>query len=187
MLTSNRECLEQARSYALSYLWQGWVQCRPQLFGRALRLTGGDADAAEDLLSATILKVANHFDGKPVELREPRAFFLYALKNEFISQYRKKKNEAQYRIGGIDVYEDRFAVEDAQNVQQDEKLLQREQLEQLQAALVRLPEVYQRIFSLKFVEEKGYPEISEELEISQALARKRVQFLRQKLRASVGY
>lgn len=35
---------------------------------------------------------------------------------------------------------------------------------------------------MKFAEDRSYSEISEELNISQALARKRVQFLREKLR-----
>ncbi|MDD7910371.1 MULTISPECIES: RNA polymerase sigma factor [Pseudovibrio] len=169
----------------MDYLWACWVDCKPLLKGRALRLTNGDHDAAEELLSATILKAANHFSGRPVELRDPKAFFMFALKNEFISQYRKKRHEFKHRDTELDVHEDRVAQGDWEARGQEKELVTREELTRLQGALTDLPPIYREIFSMKFVEERSYPEISEVLEISQALARKRVQFLRQKLRVIV--
>ncbi|WP_310622102.1 RNA polymerase sigma factor [Flexibacterium corallicola] len=182
MLLLNQDELQNIDNKSLSILWDNWIKHKKNLKGKAMRLTGGDPDAAEELLSATILKAANHFEHKEVDLREPRAFFLYALKNEFISQYRKKKYEFQYRISEIDVYEDRLSFANNLTTEQDHQLQRRQQLGEVQQALTTLPDIYQRIFTMKFVEERSYPEISEDLEISQALARKRVQFLRQKLR-----
>lgn len=169
----------------MDYLWSCWVQCKPMLKGRALRLTNGDPDAAEELLSATILKAANHFNGRPVHLKDPKAFFMFALKNEFISQYRKKRHEFKHRDADTDVHEDRIAQSDWEAKGQERELVTRQELQRLQGALLDLPDIYQQIFSMKFVEDRSYPEISEELEISQALARKRVQFLRQKLKVMI--
>jgi RNA polymerase sigma-70 factor (ECF subfamily) len=49
----------------------------------------------------------------------------------------------------------------------------------------RLPEEHQRIFEMRFCDELGYREIAADLGISEALARKRVQNLRQMLRAGL--
>ncbi len=160
--------------------------CRPLLLGRAMRLTGGDMDAAQDLLSATILKAANHFEGKAFFLREPRAFFLSALRNEFISQYRRRRIEFNLFETNLDVYEDRLPFAFCYNAPQERHLLEQEEIGEICRFLLSMPLNYQQIFKLKFLEERSYSDIASALSISQALARKRVQFLRDKLRLSLG-
>ncbi len=107
---------------------------------------------------------------------------MYALKNEFISQYRKKRYEYQFRDGEKDVYDEHLANNEAESAPQEVLLAQKEELALISKTLERLPLIYQQIFYKKFAEDRSYSEISEELNISQALARKRVQFLREKLR-----
>ncbi|WP_068314748.1 RNA polymerase sigma factor [Polycladidibacter hongkongensis] len=174
-----------APSYSLEQLWRHWSECRPLLMGAALRLCNGDRDAAEDLLSASIVKIANHFVRGGIELREPRAFFLSAVRNEFISQYRKRRVELQVYDPDCDVYADRVAPANADDAPQERLSGDRQVLAMVCESLKSLPTIYREIFVLKFIEDKGYPEISKDLDISQALARKRVQFLRQRLRAQV--
>ncbi|KZL05802.1 sigma-70 family RNA polymerase sigma factor [Pseudovibrio sp. Ad26] len=166
----------------LTPVWEYWNEHRKKIFGRAFHLTGGDMDAAEELMSATIIKVASHFEQRPLNMREPIAFFMYALKNEFISQYRKKRYEYQFRDGDKDVYDEHLANTEIESAPQEVLLAQKEELMLISKTLERLPLIYQQIFSMKFAEDRSYSEISEELNISQALARKRVQFLREKLR-----
>ncbi|KZL21422.1 RNA polymerase sigma factor [Pseudovibrio axinellae] len=166
----------------LTPVWKYWNENRRKIFGRAFHLTSGDMDAAEELMSATIIKVASHFEQRPLNMREPIAFFMYALKNEFISQYRKKRYEYRFRDGEKDVYDEHLAPAEVQSAPQEVLLAQKEELMLIGQTLEKLPVIYQQIFSMKFVEDRSYSEISEELNISQALARKRVQFLREKLR-----
>ncbi len=166
----------------LTPVWKYWNDNRKKIFGRAFHLTGGDMDAAEELMSATIIKVASHFEQRPVNMREPIAFFMYALKNEFISQYRKKRYEYQFRDGEKDVYDEHLANVEVESAPQEVLLAQKEELALIAKTLEGLPTIYQQIFKMKFAEDRSYSEISEELSISQALARKRVQFLREKLR-----
>lgn len=184
MYYKNTQVQRESERQDLTLIWQYWNDNRKKLLGRAFHLTGGDMDAAEELLSATIIKVASHFEMRPMNMREPVAFFMYALKNEFISQYRKKRYELQFRDGEKDVYDEHVAGQGAEAAPQENSLAHKEELEQINAALQGLPEIYQDIFKLKFVEDRTYCEISEELDISQALARKRVQFLREKLRSA---
>lgn len=184
MYYKNTQVQRESERQDLTLIWQYWSDNRKKLLGRAFHLTGGDIDAAEELLSATIIKVASHFEMRPMNMREPVAFFMYALKNEFISQYRKKRYELQFRDGEKDVYDEHVAGQGAEVAPQENSLAHKEELEQISSALQGLPEIYQDIFKLKFVEDRTYGEISEELDISQALARKRVQFLREKLRSA---
>ncbi len=69
----------------LAPVWEYWNEHRKRIFGRALHLTGGDMDAAEELMSATIIKVASHFEMRPLNMREPIAFF-YVCAQERVYQ-----------------------------------------------------------------------------------------------------
>ncbi|WP_428524067.1 sigma factor [Roseibium sp.] len=70
-------------------LWMSWIDDGQVLRRRALRLTRGDREAAEDLLSATLIKAVSHVERHHTAIREPRAFLLFAMKNEYISRLRK--------------------------------------------------------------------------------------------------
>lgn len=112
----------------LTPIWEYWNEHRRRIFGRAFHLTGGDMDAAEELMSATIIKVATHFEQRPLNMREPIAFFMYALKNEFISQYRKKRYEYRFRDGEKDVYDEHLSNSDREPAPQETILAQKEEL-----------------------------------------------------------
>ncbi|GHU11689.1 hypothetical protein FACS1894185_5320 [Betaproteobacteria bacterium] len=60
--------------------------------------------------------------------------------------------------------------------------LDKRTLAQLARLLLRLPQTQQQLFTLAFIEDASYEEIAASLGISNALARKRVQLLREKLR-----
>lgn len=64
----------------------------------------------------------------------------------------------------------------------EQQLLLRQQLLRLEHALSLLPPQQQTLFVLKFEEDRPYLHIAATLGINEALARKRVELLRKKLR-----
>ncbi|MEH0069661.1 sigma factor [Pannonibacter sp. Pt2-lr] len=82
-------------------LWTSWIDDAPVLRRRALRLTKGDREEAEDLLSSTLIKAVSHVERAETHIREPRAFLLFALKNEYISRLRRKNSSVRCGISRL--------------------------------------------------------------------------------------
>ncbi|WP_395173132.1 RNA polymerase sigma factor [Roseibium alexandrii] len=167
-------------------LWMSWIDDGQVLRRRALRLTRGDREAAEDLLSATLIKAVSHVERHHTAIREPRAFLLFAMKNEYISRLRKETSERQVRDFGADIYQDHKADLADRQPDQENTLRHQDALRAVLAAVDALTPEFKRIFRLRFCEECTYKEIAVTMAISEPLARKRVQHLRQHLREAVG-
>ncbi|NBN63460.1 sigma-70 family RNA polymerase sigma factor [Microvirga tunisiensis] len=165
-----------------SGLWASWIDDGPVLRRRAMRLTRGDREEAEDLLSSTLIKAISHVERSDTQVREPRAFLLFALKNEYISRLRKRNSERQVRDFSTDIYEDNAADLADSRPSQEHLLWQQEALGRVMRLIDRLPAEHRRIFEMRFCDEASYRDIAVALGISEPLARKRVQNLRQMLR-----
>lgn len=166
-------------------IWQGWMQCAQILRGRAMRLTNGNVDEAEDILSSTILRTATHVLLHHTEVREPRSFFLCALNNEFISRCRKHAHERRLRDFHADVYSDLLASDGEPAASLEDARSNRDTLTRVQYVVARLPADARILFNLRFREDRSSAEIAALLNISPALARKRIQLLREKLRSAI--
>lgn len=166
-------------------LWMSWIEDGSVLRRRALRLTKGNREEAEDLLSATLIKAVTHVERHETDVREPRAFLLFALKNEYISRFRKLTCERQVRDFGADIYQDHSASLMDPEPDQEDALGNRDLLKQLLKLVSGMPDDVQAIFHLRFCEDCSYREIASRLSISEALARKRVQHVRQHLKSAL--
>ncbi len=166
-------------------LWMSWIDDGQVLRRRALRLTRGDREAAEDLLSATLIKAVSHVERNGTDVREPRAFLLFAMKNEHISRLRKETSERQVRDFGTDIYQDHQAGLADRQPDQENLLRHQDALRGVLAVVNALTPEFKRIFRLRFCEECSYREIAGKMAISEPLARKRVQHLREHLRAAL--
>jgi|GEM_PF-2479805 RNA polymerase sigma-70 factor (ECF subfamily) len=167
-------------------IWQGWVQCAKVLRGRAIRLTNGNIDEAEDILSSTILRTANHVLLHRTRVREPRSFFLCALNNEFISRCRKHAYERRLRDFHADVYSDLIAPDvDPESGSVESTWSNQDALALVEQTVARLPPDGRELFRLRFREDRSTAEIAAALNISPTLVRKRVQLLREKLRGAL--
>lgn len=163
-------------------IWDSWITNTTILRRRAIRLTNGNIEDAEEILSSTIIKTVSHVRRHHTVIREPRAFFLYALHNEFISHCRRRKNERQIHDFHIDVYADHFEPPADDGSDPERALPLQETLKAVFEAVESLSPAYRNLFRMRFCEERSYKDIAESLNISQPLARKRVQFLRERLR-----
>lgn len=166
-------------------LWESWIDDQGVLRRSALRMTRGDREEAEDLLSATLVKAVAHVQRHDDPIREPRAFLLFAMKNEHISHLRRLRSERQVRDFGADIYQDTSKVSASETANQETLLWQQDLLELVDTVISHQPETMRRVFELRFVEEHSYRTIAEELGISEPLARKRVQHVRQVLRQAL--
>ncbi|ADZ69850.1 RNA polymerase sigma factor, sigma-70 family [Polymorphum gilvum SL003B-26A1] len=150
-----------------------------------MRLTRGNRDEAEDLLSSTLVKAVTHVARNETQIREPRAFLLFAMKNEYISRLRRRNSERQVRDFEADVYQDHVADLADTGPSQESVLWQQETLRKVETVIRALPPSYGTIFQMRFGEERSYRDIAVVLGISEPLARKRVQTLRQMLRRAL--
>ncbi|WP_395679311.1 RNA polymerase sigma factor [Inquilinus sp.] len=163
-------------------IWDSWISNTTILRRRAIRLTNGNIDEAEEILSSTIIKTVSHVRRYQTIIREPRAFFLFALNNEFISHCRRRRNERQIHDFHVDVYADHFDPPAHDGPDPEQQLPLQQTLKAVFAAVEGLSPSYRILFRMRFCEERSYKDIAESLNISQPLARKRVQFLRERLR-----
>ncbi|WP_417670736.1 RNA polymerase sigma factor [Roseibium sp.] len=169
-----------------SGIWMSWIEDGLVLRRRALRLTKGNREEAEDLLSSTLVKAVNHVERHETQVREPRAFLLFAMKNEYISRLRRQNSERQVRDFQADVYQDFSAGLADRQPDQENLLRHQDALRRVLKAVEALSPEFRRIFQLRFYDEESYREIARSLCISEPLARKRVQHLREHLRLAIG-
>ena len=163
-----------------------WVDDALILRRRALRLTKGNREDAEDLLSSTLVKAVSHVVRNNTDVREPRAFLLFAMKNEHISRLRRHDSERQVRDFQADIYQDYVGGLADRQPDQENSLRHQQALRRVFQAVDELPEELRKIFQMRFCDERSYREIACEMAISEPLARKRIQHLRELLREVLG-
>ena len=168
-----------------SGIWMSWVRDAMVLRRRALRLTRGNREDAEDLLSSTLVKAVSHVKRHDTDVREPRAFLLFAMRNEYISGLRRSSSEQQVRDFKADVYQDHSGGMADRQPDQENMLRHQDALRRVLQAVERLPSDFGRIFHMRFLEEWSYRDIAQALAISEPLARKRVQHLREHLKGAL--
>ncbi|MFD1696561.1 RNA polymerase sigma factor [Roseibium aestuarii] len=153
---------------------------------RALRLTRGNRDEADDLLSSTLIKAVTHVERHGTDVLEPRAFLLFAMRNEHISRIRRQVPERSLRDMQGDVHQDEYYGLAEAAPDQENCLRHQDALRRVLSVVDALPEELRAVFSLRFLDECSYRDIARQLEITETLARKRIQHLREKLRAALG-
>lgn len=183
-MTASRE-KDGSENVPASGIWMSWIDDAAVLRRRALRLTKGNREDAEDLLSTTLVKAVTHVERHETEVREPRAFLLFAMRNEHISRLRRLKSENIARDERSDVYQDYLGDLSDNQPDQEHQLEHQEVLQRVLDLVSALSDEFRQVFQLRFCEELSYREIAQQLGISEPLARKRVQHLREYLRTSL--
>jgi RNA polymerase sigma-70 factor (ECF subfamily) len=151
----------------------------PDTFRRARKLAKGNIWQAEEWLSDAALKSLEILRRIPERIHNPQGFLFLALQHAYLDGIRKATREK--RMIDHDASPEQ-SEEPAATQTPFEVFAGKEHLERLCRSLSRLDPAWQRLFVLAFIEECPYPEIAARLEISVALARKRIQRLRGELR-----
>jgi RNA polymerase sigma-70 factor (ECF subfamily) len=142
------------------------------LYRYAYRLCGSAADA-EDLVQETFCKAQMRFS-QLHDVARARAWLFAILRNAFLHRCRKKQLEAAVSLEGI--------LEPTEPLPED---LPEVEPEQLQAALLELPEEFRTPVILFYFEEFTYRDIAEQMELPLGTVMSRLSrakaFLRERL------
>lgn len=156
-----------------------WRHQHHALIKRARRLCGGCQDRAEDLVSRATLRLVQFIethDSAPVDIG---ALFWRVLHNLAIDDHRTARSAAAVYDRSVDLGDEAHmwrlpaATDDVHA-----ELATRQELAAIHHRVEELPEETRLLFTHRFVEECSYREIAGHLQISEPLARKRVQKLR---------
>ncbi|AWV08581.1 RNA polymerase sigma factor [Marilutibacter maris] len=161
---------------------EAWNRTRPELLRRARRLAEGHADRADDLMSATAIKALMFMRRSPEAMTDPDGFLFVVLRHVFLDSVRRQSRERAVIDESADVQDEHTHASGSLALSQTQRLELHEQLDSVVSAVKRLTREQRQLFGMRFVEELSYPVIAEQLQVSEALARKRVQLLRARLR-----
>lgn len=158
-----------------------WSTTQTELKYRALRLSNGDHDRADDMLADTAVKALVFMRRSPESITDPRGFLFVVLRHVFLDSTRRNRSES----AALDRREDapskiESAGDEGPSTQRHAEL--QAALERLSAAVASMPAEQQRLFGFRFVDDLPYPVIADRLGINQPLARKRVELLRRQLK-----
>lgn len=161
-----------------------WKRMHPELLRRARRLADGHPDRADDLMSATAIKALMFMRRSPDVMTDPDGFLFVVLRHVFLDNVRQQLRERAVIDDAVDVQSEYTPASESPALSQMQRLELQEQLDDVVRAVRHLSREQRQLFGFRFVQELSYPVIAERLEISEALARKRVQLLRARLRRS---
>jgi RNA polymerase sigma factor (sigma-70 family) len=165
---------------------RAWRVIRFDLQRRALRLVRGDRAAAEELVADTAVKALTYMRRVPQRIRNPEGFLFVVLNHVFLDTVRHLDREERVLRFSPDFDDDHWSDAVSQTPQPPDVVEMKESLSSIALAVRHLPPESQKLFSLKFEQDLPYAVIAERLHISEALARKRVELLRRRLRQEVG-
>lgn len=161
---------------------EAWSRTRPELLRRARRLADGHADRADDLMSATAIKALMFMRRSPDAMTDPDGFLFVVLRHVFLDSVRRQTRERAVIDDGADVQDEHTHASGSLALSQAQRLELQEQLDSVVRAVRQLTREQRQLFGMRFVQELSYPVIAEQLQVSEALVRKRVQLLRARLR-----
>ncbi|WP_114811715.1 RNA polymerase sigma factor [Paraburkholderia kururiensis] len=164
---------------------RAWRSVHGHLEQRARSLAKGDRVAADDLVANTALKALVYMRRMPDRIRNPEGFLFTVLNHVFLDSVRHASREGRVLYYCDESDADYLGAAAATAISPAHIVELGEGLALIAEAIERLTPAQRQLFSLKFEHELSYAAIADELNINEALARKRVELLRRKLRAAV--
>lgn len=164
---------------------QFWKTHYSHLVRRVRPLCGGSRENAEDLVSRATLRLIQFVDVHDRPLKEVDALFWRVVRNLAIDEYRSARRSAMIYDHSVDLgmEPDTYRLPPAAD-DSHAQLVASQDLAAVQRQVEQLPEEARALFTHRFIDERPYCEIARHFEISEALARKRVQKLRAQLAAA---
>ena len=152
-----------------------WRRNNKKFFRKALRLAQGNRDLADTFMSRTALSVVEYLRRESAKVRNLEAFFYVSLRNTSYDHWRRYHSDSA-KLAALAISVDGETGEDTLD-----GLIVRQEIEQVTALLHRLPKSWSEVLKLRVFEEREYHDIALQMEISQPLARKRLQLARRAL------
>ena len=139
----------------------------------------GDEGLAEEITTDVFFEVWRNASAYRGE--SPVTTWIFGIAN--LKTLSARRYFAQPRRASVRVAPDEALARVADPCDQDESISARQQLARLMRAIERLPEGQRDVLRLAFLEGRSYPEIAEELDISEANVKTRVNRARLRLRS----
>ncbi len=164
--------------------WGHWLCHRDYLLRICLRWLRGNRPDAEDVLSRGALKALEFLRRYPASVERFQPWVMRLLQNLCIDRLRGSQRQARC-ISDADVNEE-LTIGVSVGVPAERVIFRGQLSGAVSEALRTLPPRLHSAFCLRFVDDLGYPEISRQLAITPANARKRIEQARRLLRARLG-
>ena len=178
----DREYLDRIAGRDVEAFWILWRQHHDYLLRVALRLSRGDRHEAHDILGDACLRLVEDMPRYAAAVQDSRRWLVRVVVNVAIDRIRRRKRLSP-SVGSLD---DVAALIDSSGGGEartpEMETAWRESMRQTLDAMAALPPRLSSVARLHFLQERSYAEISRELVISEALARKRIQEVRSLLR-----
>lgn len=163
---------------ALDRLWRAEY---PALVRRARRYARGQEDVAEALVAQTALRILGHLRRDELPVANMESLFYVSLRNTALDYWRGQNR----RLRTFEPFPDLPPESARDPLDAPARLLARQEMDRAMGAARQLAAHLRQLFDLHIVEGRSYREIAETLDISEALARKRMQLARRALRKTL--
>lgn len=164
--------------------WEIWATYREQLFANCLYWMNGSREEAEDALSSASLKAWTHMPNYALKIKHVQGWLITLVHNHCLDIRRALKRQ-HHNVQKMITLDRRSSGQLSLSKASPEELVSHQEcLQGVRHAIDNLPPTLHQIVKLRFVHDMSYSEISTQLQLSPANARKRVQQARSILRAS---
>lgn len=152
------------------------------LISQASRLSRTVNCDAEDLLSMAVLKVLNFKESGGI----PESVIALLRISLLQAQMDLKKSNREKIFMNFHPLHDDYTLFDQENLHRkhavDREIDLKNWLTEIHAIVEKMSEIDREIFYMRFIEEKAYSEIADELGISTANARQKIKMIRRKIK-----
>jgi RNA polymerase sigma-70 factor (ECF subfamily) len=174
------------KEYQSENFWPLWTEHQPRLRHCCLRWLDGNNTHVEDALSLAREKSYHYFTETKEPIRNPFSWLCKLTYTICIDMQREQKKQLRL-CKTANACPNQFFFSTTTTECLEDLVLRDRQLEQLDKAIHGLSPELQQVIYHRFIDEMDYPEIAEQMQITQANVRKRVQLARARLRATVCY
>jgi RNA polymerase sigma factor (sigma-70 family) len=158
-----------------------WRAEYPALMRRARRYARGQEDVAEAIVAQTALRILGHVRRGQLPVANMESLFYVSLRNTALDYWRGQNR----RLKTFEPFPDLTPESARDTLDAPAQLLARQEMDRAMGAARQLAAHLRELFDLHIVEGRSYREIAETLDISEALARKRMQLARRALRRAL--
>lgn len=154
--------------------WAFWEENEKSVLKICLYQLRGDRERAREVVSETMIKALDAWDGQKNPLREPERWLLRIATNLCRDLYRKEKRHPQEGINDRHSFSGR---QDGPGFSEspEDSMLRREMYQQVRGAINLLPESIRKPSVLRWYQDMPYQDIAKQLNLSPPNVRKRVQ------------
>ena len=132
-----------------------------------------DEYLAEDAVHHTFIKIIENLDNiSEIDCHKTKSYIVTMVRNHSINLYNQRKNHSMVSLNTeIDI-----EANETSEIEEDDAIVK---------AVANLPEIYNTVLTLKYVQEFSNAEIAETLDISEPAVRKRLERAKSKVQETL--